>query len=230
MKARVISTRYPQIEGDDPATAIRHRRAYGEIIEVSKEEFERGERIGALQAESDAPPPGDATNWAAAVEAGIATQPNGEPLTDEEGNELGVQAGPDLNFEEWTAPRKHADADEQLRELGVTAPEGATVKQKVEIIEQLRAARAAGETPTAVATEDISELSDGELIQRGVDFGLNEEELVERSHDDLVLIVAEAMNRQTADPLRQQTLGQELADRREQATDAAAARRAEREG
>lgn len=230
MKARVIATRWPRTIGKgDQAERIRHE--YGEIIEVSKEDFKRGVELGALQAESDTPPPNDATNWKAAVEAGIATQPNGEPLTDLEGNPLGVQAGPDLSGqEEWKAPRTHKDADAQLRELGISAPEGATVAQKAEIIEQYRAAMATGETPAAVASEDISELDDGELIQRGVDFGLSEEELVEKSHDELVLIVAEAMARQSADPQVQQQRAEELAANREAGARAAAERRSDREG
>lgn len=216
MKARVIATRYPQLEGDDPATSIRHRRSFGEIIEVSKEEFERGVQIGALQAESDTAPGVDETNLLFAQEAGIATQPSGEPITDEEGNPVETPAGADLNFEEWTAPRTHKAANAELKDHGIVPPEGATVRQKVAMLEQYRAAAQSGDAPQVVATEDISELSDGELIQRAVDFGLGEEEVIEKSHDELVLIVAEAMHRQSADPAEQRRLADgELARQRE---------------
>lgn len=228
MKARVIATRYPQIEGDDPATQVRHRREFGEIIEVTKKEFERGVAIGALQDPDETAP--TITNLSGAREAGLATQPDGSSMEDEEGNELELEAKPDVSAGEWKRPRTHDAANEQLAEFGLSVPDGATVAQKAEIIEQYRAARLAGETPTSIATEDISDLDDGELIQRGVDFGLDEGELVELDHDHLVLRVAEAMNRQAATPEGQEAAKARLAAQREEGEARAAELAEEREG
>lgn len=222
MQARVIATRYPQLEGGDPQTAIRHRRAFGDIIEVTEEEFARGVAAHALQSVDDQAPGPDVHNSVAAAEAGLATQPDGQPVTDEEGEPLDIAAGTTApageSSDEWKAPRTHAEADDELTALGISAPEKATVKEKAAMIEEYRAAQTSGETLAPLASEDISELDDGELIQRGVDFGLAEEELVELSHDALVLKVAEAMNRQSRDPAEQERLKTELPALREQNT------------
>lgn len=174
MKAQVISTRYPQID----ANGDRHRRERGETIDVSKEEFARGVELGALREPSDSELP--ETNAAAAPAP--LTRPDGEPIENAE------TAEPTSEFRK---ARSHAEADSMASDLGVSFAEDTKLDAKNEALEQVVNARAAGEaTP---ATEDLSELSDKDLIQRGIDFGLTEDDLVELGHDELVLRVAEAM-------------------------------------
>lgn len=184
MKAQVVSTRYPQID----TNGDRHRRVRGEVIDVTQEEFDRGVALGALRKPSDVALP--EANLAATIADGTVapiTQPDGTAL------ELPETGAP----EDFKKPRTHIEADALAASLNVTFPDGTKLDEKVEALKQVAAARAAGE-PAAdvpVSREDISDLTDAELIQRGIDFGHSEDEMVEKSHDELVLFVAEAMNR-----------------------------------
>lgn len=213
MKARVISTRYPQVIDAGEPTERRYAHDFGAEIEVSKEEFDRGVEIGALQATGDTAPASH--NAKGAAEAGQAILPDGTPATTPEGEPL--MAGPaTIADEDWTAPRTHAEADAALRDVNLAAPAGAKVADKVKILEDYRAAQAAGVAAAAPATQEhLEDLDDGELTQRAIDFGRVEEELVDKSHDELVLIVAEAMAQQTADPVEQARQVEERAANRE---------------
>lgn len=183
MKAQVVSTRYPQID----ANGDRHRRVRGEVIDVTKEEFDRGVALGALREPSDVALP--EANLAATIADGTAapiTEPDGTPL------DLPGADTPD----DFKKPRTHIEADALAASLNVTFPDGTKLGDKVEALQQVAAARAAGEPAldAPVSREDISELSDAELIQRGIDFGRSEDEMTEMGHDELVLFVAETMN------------------------------------
>lgn len=117
------------------------------------------------------------------------TQPNGDPV------ELAPDEELDTGFK---AARSHAEADAMASELGVTFPEKTKLDDKNEALEQVYAARAAGEPAPTPEPDPLHELSDEELVQRGIDFGHTEEEMVELDHDALVLFVAEAQARQGA--------------------------------
>lgn len=211
MKARVIFTRYVQVIDQGEPTERRIQYDFGSEVEVDKETFERGVESGALQA-IDAPLP-DGHNSAASVEAQQATQPDGTPLENEDGSPM--MAGPDLTADgDWTKPRTHAQANDQLRELNLAAPADAKLPEKIQILDDYRAAQAAGAATAAPATqENLSELDDAELIQRAIDFGREEEELAEKDHDELVLIVADSMAFHSLDPAEQTRA---IAERHEQ--------------
>lgn len=158
MKAQVIATRYPQLDENGD----RHRRDRGEIIDVDQTAFDRGVAIGALREPSSAPLP--EPNVAAAVAEGTvpaATQPDGTPLE--------LEAVVDST--EFKKPRSHAEADKLAAELNVALPADAKLPAKVDALRQIVAARAAGDPqPDApTSTENLADLSDAELIQRGVD-------------------------------------------------------------
>lgn len=191
MKAQVVATRYPQmIDGE------RHRRDYGEIIEVGKKEFDRGVKLGVLRKPDDSALP--EPNVAATTAEGSApalTQPDGTEITKAE---LGEAEG------DFKPAGTHAEADAMATELGVTFPPKTKLDAKNEALAQVYSARDTA-TPALVPTgEDISELSDEELIQRGIDYGHDEEQMVELNHDELVLFVAEAMSRQGNTPAAQE--------------------------
>lgn len=207
MKAQVIASRYVRRETIDG----RERRvsyAQGAIIDAPKEEVDAGIARGTLREASRADAPLPAPNAVAAGLAAVPTTPAGTPI-----DEANVEGGFGGDAE-WKAPRTHADADAELARLGVTAPADAKLPAKIEILEQMRAAAGAGAAPAT--TEDLSELSEEELIQRAIDFGHSEDEVAELGHDGLVLFVAEAMNRQAADPAGQAARVAELAARRDQ--------------
>lgn len=205
MKVQTIATMYAE-HGDDGELKAVHRR--GEVFDLkdATDAIEKG-LVRPADAEGELPPP----NAGAAVTA--PTQPDGTPIpADAEGNPLTAgaltNAAPD-----WKAPSTHKEADAMAADLGITFPRKTTVAEKSSAIRAVLDAQAAGEpTPTS---EDLTELSDEELIQRAVDYGHSEDEVIELGHDELVLFVAEAMNRQTADPAQQAERTAELADRRD---------------
>jgi hypothetical protein len=183
VKAQVVSTRYPQmIDGE------RYRREHGEIIEVEKDEFERGVELGVLRKPSDEPVP---EPNASSVESPL-TQPDGTPIG---------EVAPSEGSGEFKAARTHAEADAMAADLGVTFPDDTKLDAKNEALAQVVAS---GETGEPTSTENLADLSDEELVQRGIDFGHSEEEMVELDHDALVLFVAEAMNRQGDTTAQQQ--------------------------
>lgn len=193
MKAQVVSTRYPQLDENND----RHRRERGEIIEVSKEEFDRGVGLGVLRKPSDAPLP--EPNVAAVAAEGsvpVATQPDGTPL---ELDEVVEETG-------FAVPKTHAEADAMATSFGVTFQARTNLDDKRAALRQVYDARAADTTPAAPpSVVSLEDLSDEELIQRGVDFGHEEDEMTELSHDELVTFVAEAQNRHSANPVEQAT-------------------------
>lgn len=181
MKAQVVSTFYPQlVEGGG-----RDLHAHGAVIDVTQEEFDRGVAIGALRKPSDSALP--EPNVAAVEAEGsvpAATQPDGTPL------DL-----PDVPADgDFRNASSHAEADALAASLGVTFPAKAKLDEKNEALRQVTAARAdaaPGEEP--VSDENLADLPDAELIQRGIDYGHTEDEMADKSHDELVLFVAEAM-------------------------------------
>lgn len=141
--------------------------------------------VGAIRPFDEAAPLPSSTNPDAVEGLAAATQPSGEPLA----------LAPDEEVETGFKPAgSHAEADALAEEYGVTFPAKTKLDEKNEALAQVYAARQTGAAQPAV--EDISELSDDELIQRGIDFGHSEEEMVDLSHDELVSFVAEAMGRQ----------------------------------
>lgn len=191
MKAQVVATRYPQIVDGD-----RYRRNQGEIIEVEKEEFERGVELGVLRKpdDSDLPEP-NAAATAAEGTAPALTQPDGTEITNAE-----TEPGPD----DFRKAGSHREADAMAQELGVTFPPKTRLDDKNEALAAVAAARDAAGPALTPTGEDISELSDKELIQRGIDYGHDEEEMIELGHDELVLFVSEAMGRQGNTPEAQE--------------------------
>lgn len=150
--------------------------------------------IGAIRAYSDAALP-SSSNPDAEL-AGALTQPDGSPVT------LAPDEAVDSGFK---AARTHAEADAMAADYGVTFPEKTKLDEKNAALEQMATARAAGETSAPAATEEnLAELSDEELVQRGIDYGHTEEEMAELGHDALVLFVAEAMARQGATTAQQE--------------------------
>lgn len=209
MKVQAIATSF--IVYNDERTSIEKRYRRGDVFELDSKRAKAGIEAGLIREHSDdageLPPP----NWKAADPR--PTQPDGTPISeDSEGTPL--VEGAILPGSDWKAPATHKDADAQGAELGIAFPKGAKLVEKANAIRDFRAAQAAGES-TAPTSEELHELGDEELIQRGIDFGLTEDELVEKDHDGLVLAVAEAMNRQTDDPAAQASRTAELAARRE---------------
>lgn len=221
MEVRVIVTRYTETRGEgDLSERIRH--GWGEVIDVPDAEAERGLEAGFFSL-PDEPAPNTADSPNAQAAPNLATEPGGEPVKlaadggdpDDDSGETpegdvvpldaaGAPGGVDLA--DWKAPRTHKAADAELAELNLAAPQGATVSQKAEMIRSYREASAAGAGVAAAAQaelEALHELSDPELIERGVEFGLTEDELVEKGHDELVEVVATQMNRITANPAAQ---------------------------
>jgi hypothetical protein len=193
MKAQVVFSRYVRVEDG-------RRRSYrrGDEIEVSKDELEEGLERGALRKVSDADEPMPAPNAGAAIVA--PTTPAGEPIeTDAEGNPLVAGETPAAEVETVNY-RTHKDADERASELGISFPDGTTVTDKNAAINAYLAAQAGG---VEMTSENIAELSEAELMERGEIYGLSEDEMTELSRDELVLRVAEAMNARTADPAEQ---------------------------
>lgn len=193
MKAQVIATRYVQIEGEGESLH-RIRRSAGDVIDVSRDEFDRGVELGVLREPTDAPLP--EPNAAAAPPA--LTQPDGTPIDPEE-------VDGEISDSGFKRANTHAEADAMAETYGVTFPAKTRLDAKNEALEQLYAASSDATTAPALTptSEDISELSDDELIQRGVDYGHTEEEMADKSHDELVLFVAEAMARQGSTPQAQ---------------------------
>lgn len=181
----------------------------GDVVNGNRLEYGRGEKIpasvlgddqrdryldvGAIRPYDEKTPLPSSTNPDAVEGLEAATQPTGEPLALAPDETL----GPDFK-----QASSHAEADAAAAELGVTFPAKTKLDAKNEALAQVYAARATGGmvdegTAGAAATsEDLAELSDDELIQRGVDYGHVEDEMAEMSHDELVLFVAEAMARQ----------------------------------
>lgn len=195
MEVQVISSRWIDRD-DDGATVGRHSR--GALVEVSKDVGEKGIELGyfrsADQASEELPPPN------APVAPVYPTQPDGTEIRqDADGNDLNLndQTGPDV--ETFEASR-HDAADAKGAELGISFPSGTTIAAKVEAINAFLAAQT---SDAPASTEDISDLSDADLMARGEVAGLSEGEMVELSHDELVLRVAEAVNARSADPLEQ---------------------------
>lgn len=171
----------------------------GDVESGNRLEYGRGDRIpakvlgdaqrdrylelGAIRPFDESTPlPG--SNDAAAPPT--LTQPDGSP----------VELAPDEEIGSGFKPaRSHAEADAMASDAGVTFPSGTKLDAKNEALAQVFAARATGDTTPPATDENIAELSDAELIQRGVDFGHDEDEMTEMSHDELVLFVAEAMAR-----------------------------------
>lgn len=197
MRVQVISTIYI-VRDSAGARTGRYRR--GDVFDLTAKTAEADIAAGLLRpadAAGELPPP----NHMGVPE--YATQPDGTPL-----ETVPLTSATTADTDTWVKPRTHADADAQLAELSVSAPRGATVADKVAVIEQIRAAQT--DAPPAT-TEDLSLLSDDELIARGIECGHSETELRalvdkagDQAHDELVLFVAEAVNRRTADPAAQQ--------------------------
>lgn len=193
MEAQVVSSVWVRREGRRKTFIGR-----GEIFDATEREYFEGLRTGMLRPASDADLELPGPN-AGAVDH-RATQPDGTPLD-------GVTVGATTAAEVPPEPTGHKEADAQAAELGIQFPKKTTLPDKVQAIRQVRESQAAATdtppAPDAGTDVDLSTLPDGELIQLGIDHGHTEEEMVELSHDELVLFVAEAVNRRTADPAEQ---------------------------
>lgn len=185
MKAQVIASVWIRRSATDRSRQTFRR---GQTIDVSQAELDQGLADGTLREPSSAPLP--PTNHAAIDQR--PTAPGGSPIDVTHVETAAV----------FKAARSHAEADAMADALGVTFPKRAKLDAKNEALEQIvkaREAAAAEQTSEPEPElEDLSELDDEELIQRGIDFGHSEDEMADLSHNELVLFVAEAQNRRSA--------------------------------
>ena len=96
---------------------------------------------------------------------------------------------------EWTPPRSSAAADALAAELGVSFPPKTKLADKIAALQEVISAP----PPAAPAGPSLADLSEEELIDLAVGCGHSEAEVVELSKSELVLFVAEAMGRRSAD-------------------------------
>ena len=185
MEAQVIASVWIRRSGTDRSRQTFRR---GQTIDVSQAELDQGVEDGTLREPASATLP--PANHAATDSR--PTAPGGAPI-----DVTHVEAA-----SVFKAAKSHAEADANAAGLGVTFPKRTSLAAKNEALEQIVKAReaAAADQPTAPepVLEDLSELDDAELIQRGIDFGHSEDEMAELSHNELVLFVAEAQNRRSA--------------------------------